>query len=237
MKSALEFKAIQVKALVKRKNVLTKKYESTPPEAMPFDVQSELAFLGQLLQEFEINESIYEARPAMIGIKNSRDEEWYFQQMKHWVARHPQATNGQFGKSTLYKFALHFFVENIALDAKNALLPMPELVQKIKGPSSDRAEAKANAILANIEGVLGLLLTMQQRQLDYIPEVFDAQTGIVKYAINPINKTEFQQFGAQTEMNLNSDLGQTYREYQKIRSRDKQLIKKYHQSGGQLQHD
>lgn len=58
--------------------------------------------------------------------------------------------------------------------------------------------------------------------------------GFVKYAINP---TEFQQFGAPTELNPNNELAQSYKEYKQIRSRDKQLIKKYHQTGGQLDDD
>lgn len=55
--------------------------------------------------------------------------------------------------------------------------------------------------------------------------------SFVKYAINPINTTEFQQFGGPTELNPNNELAQSYEEYKQIRSRDKQLIKKYHQTG------
>ncbi|MSB65616.1 hypothetical protein [Leuconostoc lactis] len=237
MKSAIEFKADQVKTLVKRKNILTKKYQTTLPTELPLDVESELNLVDTLLNEFSIDEEIFSKQAKTINIKNSRDEEWYFQQMKHWAERHPQATNGQFGKSTLYKFALHFFVENIALNSDNAGLNILDLAQKINSPISQKQDAKSDAIMANIEEVLGLLLTMQQRQLDYIPEAVDQQTGVIKYAINPINKTEFQQFGAPTEINLNTDLAQTYLEYKKIRSRDKQLIKKYHQTGGQLNND
>lgn len=237
MKSAIEFKADKVKTLVKRKNGLTKRYETTLPTEIPLAIKSELDLLENLLSEFTVDEEIFAKLAKTINIKNSRDEEWYFQQMKHWAQRHPQATNGQYGKSTLYKFALHFFVENIALNSANAGLNILDLAQKINITSSQKHDAKSNAIMANIEEVLGLLLTMQQRQLDYIPEVVDQQTGIVQYAINPINKTEFQQFGAPTEINPNTDLGQTYLEYKKIRSRDKQLIKKYHQTIGQLDND
>ncbi|MET3356671.1 UNVERIFIED_ORG: hypothetical protein ABIC58_000018 [Leuconostoc holzapfelii] len=237
MKSAIQFKTDQIKSLLKRKNNLLKRNESTLPSEVPFEVKSELEMIDRLLQEFDINQSIYDERPTMIGIKNSRDEEWYFQQMKHWVVRHPHATNGQFGKSAIYKYALHFFVENIALNSENARLDLSELTQKVNGVGSQKKDNQLSSKIANIEEQLGFLLTMQQRQLSYIPEVVDQQTGIVKYAINPINKTEIEQFGAPTEINPNTDLAQTYSEYKKVRSRDKQLIQKYHQLGGQIRND
>lgn len=237
MRDAIEFKASQMKALIKRKNVLNKRYETTLPEDIPLKVKSELDLIDKLLQEFNIDEKTFEKQGKTINIKNSRDEEWYFQQMKHWSERHPKATNGQFGKSTLYKFALHFFVENIALNAGNARLNYLELAQKVNDASPAKSDSKLAAQLANVENLLGFLLTMQQRQLEYIPEGVNLENGFVKYAINPINLTEFQQFGAPTELNPNNELAQSYEEYKKIRSRDKQLIKKYHQIGGQLDDD
>lgn len=226
-----------MKALIKRKNILNKKYEATLPEDIPLKVKSELDFIDKLLQEFDIDEEIFAKQGKTINIKNSRDEEWYFQQMKHWAERHPKATNGQFGKSTLYKFAVHFFVENIALNANNARLNYSDLAQKVNDAKPQNSDSKLTAQLSNVENLLGFLLTMQQRQLEYIPEGINLENGFVKYAINPINPTEFQQFGAPTELNPNNELAQSYEEYKKIRSRDKQLIKKYHQTGGQLDDD
>lgn len=237
MKDAIEFKTSQMKALIKRRNVLNKKYNTTLPEDIPLDVKSELEFIDKILQEFDIDEEIFAKQGKTINIKNSRDEEWYFQQMKHWAERHPKATNGQFGKSTLYKLALHFFVENIALNANNARLNYSELAQKVNDAKPQKSDAKLTTQLANVENLLGFLLTMQQRQLEYIPEGVNLDNGFVKYAINPINPTEFQQFGAPTELNPNNELAQSYEEYKQIRSRDKQLIKKYHQTGGQIDDD
>ncbi|TOZ02253.1 hypothetical protein [Leuconostoc pseudomesenteroides] len=237
MKDAIEFKTSQMKTLIKRRNILNKKYDTTLPEDIPLEVKSELNFIDKVLQEFDIDEEIFAKQGKTINIKNSRDEEWYFQQMKHWSERHPKATNGQFGKSTLYKFALHFFVENIALNANNARLNYLELAQKVNDASSTKSDSKLTTQLVNVENLLGFLLTMQQRQLEYIPEGINLENGFVKYAINPINPTEFQQFGTPTELNPNNELAQSYEEYKKIRSRDKQLIKKYHQTGGQLDDD
>ncbi|WP_273948586.1 hypothetical protein [Leuconostoc mesenteroides] len=237
MKDAIEFKKSQMKALIKRRNVLNKKNDTTLPEDIPLEVQSELTFIENLLNEFDINQSIFDERPTMIGIKNSRDEEWYFQQMRHWIERHPNALNAKFSRSSVYKFVLHFFVENIALNANNSRLNYSELAQKVNDANSTKSDSKLTAQLANVENLLGFLLTMQQRQLEYIPEGINLENGFVKYAINPINPTEFQQFGTPTELNPNNELAQSYEEYKKIRSRDKQLIKKYHQTGGQLDDD
>ena len=237
MKDAIEFKTSQMKALIKRRNVLNKKYDTTLPEDIPLDVKSELKFIDKILQEFDIDEEIFAKQGKTINIKNSRDEEWYFQQMKHWIERHPNALNAKFSRSSVYKFALHFFVENIALNANNARLNYSELAQKVNDANSTKSDSKLTAQLANVENLLGFLLTMQQRQLEYIPEGINLENGFVKYAINPINPTEFQQFGTPTELNPNNELAQSYEEYKKIRSRDKQLIKKYHQTGGQLDDD
>jgi len=193
VKDSIEFKTEQMKALIKRRNSLSKKYENTVPTEIPLEVKSELDFIDKLLQEFDIDQSIYDAKPKMIGIKNSRDEEWYFQQMVHWVNRHPSALNVKFSRSSIYKFVLHFFVENIALNSSNASLSISELAQKVNGVSSKKDDLKLITQMSNIENLLGFLLTMQQRQLEYIPEVIDPQNGFVKYAINPINQTEFQQ--------------------------------------------
>lgn len=237
MKNAIEFKTSQMKALIKRKNILNKKYQTTVPDDIPLEVKSELELIDNLLNEFDINQNFFDEKPTMIGIKNSRDEEWYFQQMKHWVERHPKSLNAKFSRSSVYKFALHFFVENIALNANNARLNYSELAQKVSDVGAKKSNSKLTVQLENVENLLGFLLTMQQRQLEYIPEGVNLENGFFKYAINPINPTEFQQFGAPTELNPNNELAQSYEEYKRIRSRDKQLIKKYHQTGGQLDDD
>ncbi|WP_273709243.1 hypothetical protein [Leuconostoc mesenteroides] len=55
MKDAIEFKTSQMKALIKRRNVLNKKYDTTLPEDIPLDVKSELKFIDKILQEFDID--------------------------------------------------------------------------------------------------------------------------------------------------------------------------------------
>ncbi|MGR8825294.1 hypothetical protein [Leuconostoc mesenteroides] len=59
MKDAIEFKTSQMKALIKRRNVLNKKYDTTLPEDIPLDVKSELKFIDKILQEFDIDEEIF----------------------------------------------------------------------------------------------------------------------------------------------------------------------------------
>lgn len=58
MKDAIEFKTSQMKALIKRRNVLNKKYDTTLPEDIPLEVKSELDLIENLLNEFDINQSI-----------------------------------------------------------------------------------------------------------------------------------------------------------------------------------
>lgn len=70
-----------------------------------------------------------------------------------------------------------------------------------------------------MEHLLGFLNTLQYRQLEYIPEVVNLQSGFVKYRFNPINETQFQQFDTPIEMSPNTYLGKAYAEYKKIRGR------------------
>ncbi|MFT9131631.1 MULTISPECIES: hypothetical protein [Lactobacillaceae] len=70
-----------------------------------------------------------------------------------------------------------------------------------------------------MEHLLGFLNTLQYRQLEYIPEVVNLQSGFVKYSLNPINETQFQQFDVPIEMSPNTYLGKAYAEYKKIRGR------------------
>lgn len=237
MKDTVEIRAQHMKTLLKRKNYLLKAYDIYLPEDIPLDVKSELDFIDELIQEMNVDEQVFNIQSKAINIRNSREEEWYFQQMSHWVQRHPAALNGQLSKGGIYKFALHFFVENVALNPSNANLNYSDLAQKVNHTGPSKADKKRDTQLSNIETLLGFLLTMQQRQLEYIPEGINLDNGFVKYAINPINPTEFQQFGAPTELNPNDELAQSYGEYKKIRSRDKQLIKKYHQAGGKIDDD
>lgn len=234
MKDTVEIRAQHMKTLLKRKNYLLKAYDTYLPENIPLNVKSELNFIDNVIQEMDVDEQVFNIQTKAINIRNSREEEWCFQQMSHWVQRHPAALNGQLSKSGIYKFALHFFVENIVLNPSNANLNYSDLAQKVNHTGPSKADKERDTQLSNIETLLGFLLTMQQRQLEYIPEGINLDDGFVKYAINPINPTEFQQFGAPTELNPNNELAQSYKEYKKIRSRDKQLIKKYHQAGGEI---
>jgi len=131
----------------------------------------------------------------------------------------------------IYRFALHFFIENIALNAANAKLQYGDLTQKLNALALKRENAKLEAQLANMDNLLGFLTTLQYRQLEYIPEKINLQNGLVDYSINPINETEFQLFSAPIEMSPNNDLGKSYAEYKKIRGREKLAIKKRHQKG------
>lgn len=234
MKNISQLKVLQSKRLLKRRNYLRKVYREVSPTEIPLSVNAELQLIDQMLQDLNIDAAIYQKQPKVISLRHSDSEEWYFQQLSRWLDRHPEAIGAKFNRSELYRFALHFFVENIALNAANAKLNYGELTQKVNALALKRENAKLEAQLANMENLLGFLTTLQYRQLDYIPEGIESINGpikLIKHSINPINETEFQQFGAPTEMTPNNDLGKAYAEYKKIRSREKLAIKKRHQQG------
>lgn len=111
------------------------------------------------------------------------------------------------------------FIENIALNAANATLKYGDLKQKVNDLGLKRENVNLKAQLANMKNLLGFLNTLQYRQLEYIPAVINLKSGFVKYSLNPINETQFQQFDAPIEMSPNTDLVKDYAEYKKIRDR------------------
>ncbi|MGR8808912.1 hypothetical protein [Leuconostoc citreum] len=236
MKDVFEFKIEHLKNLAKRKNYLTKKYQDVLADDVPKDVKDELKLIGHLFENAEVDESIYKAEPKTINIRNSRDEEWYFQQMSHWIEKHPQVTDGRFGRGSIYKFALHFFVENIALNPKNATLSSEKLAEKVKAMNQNNTQQNDSLLIRNIENMTSLLLAMQQKQFNYIPERIDEQ-GMVQYAISPMTHFELEQFGFETEINPNKELSKVFVNYKKIRNQDKQLVRKINQKGGTLYDD
>lgn len=231
MKNVSQLKVLQTKRLLKRQNYLRKVYRDVSPTEIPASVNEELQLIDHMLQDLNIDTAIYQKQPKVISLRHSDSEEWYFQQLFHWLDRHPEAIGAKFNRSEMYRFALHFFVDNIALNAANAKLKYGDLTQKVNALSLKRENAKLEAQLANMENLLGFLTTLQYRQLEYIPEVVNLKNGFVKYSLNPINETEFQQFGAPIEMIPNNDLGKAYAEYKKIRGREKLAIKKRNQKG------
>lgn len=231
MKNVSQLKVLQTKRLLKRQNYLRKVYRDVSPTEIPASVTEELKLIDHMLQDLNIDTAIYQKQPKVISLRHSDNEEWYLQQLFHWLDRHPEAIGAKFNRSEVYRFALHFFVENIALNAANAKLKYGDLTQKVNALALKRENAKLEAQLANIENLLGFLTTLQYRQLEYIPEFVNLKNGFVKYSLNPINETEFQQFGAPIEMSPTNDLGKAYAEYKKIRGREKLTIKKRHQKG------
>ncbi|MGR8774164.1 hypothetical protein [Leuconostoc citreum] len=231
MKNVSQLKVLQTKRLLKRQNYLRKVYRDVSPTKIPESVNVELNLIEQMLKDLDIDQSIYQKQPKVISIRHSNSDEWYFQQISHWLERHPEAIGANFNRSEIYRFALQYFVENIALNAANAKLVYGNLTQKVAALSRKRENAKLESQLANIESLLGFLTTLQYRHLEYIPERIDFQNSLVSYAINPISETEFQYFGAPTEMVPNNELGKAYAAYKKIRAREKLAIKKRHQHG------
>lgn len=164
----------------------------------PPSVTEESQLIDHMLQDLNIDTAIYQKQPKLISLRHSDSEEWYFQQLFHWLDCHPEAIGTKFNRSEIYRFALHFFVENIALNAANAKLKYGELTQKVNALALKQENAKLEAQLANMENLLRFLTTLQYRQLEYIPEKINLQNRLVDYSINPINETEFQKFGAPT---------------------------------------
>ncbi|WP_349535068.1 hypothetical protein [Leuconostoc citreum] len=236
MKNTFEFKTEHIKNLAKRKNYLLKKYKDVLAENIPKAIQVEMIIIDEMLASSDVAEGVYRKKPSTFSIKNSQDEEWYFQQMSRWIERHPDATDGKFWRGSIYKFALHFFVENIALNTTNATLSSEKLTEKVKGMNQNNKTQSDSQLIQNIENMTSLLLAMQQKQFNYIPERIDEQ-GMVQYAISPMTHFELEQFGFETEINPNKELSKVYVNYKKIRSRDKQLVRKINQKGGTLYDD
>ncbi|MFT8757379.1 hypothetical protein [Leuconostoc pseudomesenteroides] len=145
VKSAIQVQREAAVSLNKRLKILQNKYTDVLPEEIPQVVKNEILYINDLLASLTFGSADFSQKTKMVNIRNSCDEEWYMQQMQKWLDKHPNAITGQKGRSTIYKFALHFFVENIALQSENSLLNANELADRVKNMRY------RNGQLANIE--------------------------------------------------------------------------------------
>ena len=54
-----------------------------------------------MLQDLNIDTAIYQKQPKAISLRHSDSEEWYFQQLFHWLDRHPEAIGAKFNRSEI----------------------------------------------------------------------------------------------------------------------------------------
>ncbi|GAK31598.1 hypothetical protein WOSG25_110760 [Weissella oryzae SG25] len=126
--------------LSKRKNLLLKKYQNVQEDAIPDSVFEELDKIEALLQEVSIRKI-----PNQINIKMGELEKWYFTMMFDWMSAHPESFDSKsISMTEIYKFALHFFVENIVTVPGNSLMQVEKLRRKIG------SMGEANSIEKNI---------------------------------------------------------------------------------------
>jgi len=237
MQNAIEMKIMHIKKLVKKLNYLQKKNAQVLPESISLEDRDEIQLLERMLKDINVSEEDYQSRPQIVNFKNSRDDEWYFQQMKTWIQRHPTALNGQSGRSTIYKFTLHFFVENIVLQPDNTQLSELLLAERIKNLHKQTKKNIADFKLEKLEEMTSFTMAMIFKQYDYIPEEV-LNDKMINYAINSMNEYGFSNSIKASDINPNDQLGKTFKLYRELRQRDKQLIKKLNnKSGGGIQND
>ncbi|WP_349549761.1 hypothetical protein [Leuconostoc pseudomesenteroides] len=235
MKDALEIKIEQTKRLAKRKAYLSKKYKETLAQDLPLQVRTELAMIDALLENADVSEDTFRKQPSTIGIRNSRDEEWYFQQMMYWINKNPNAVDGQFGRSSIYKFALHFFVENVVLNPRNSSSTLNQLIDKMANLTTQKSNIKINAQNKNIEDSLSFMMAMIYQLVDHIPETVDHKD--IDYKLNPLSEIEIKTGGTETDLNDNAEFKNAFDAFKEVRERDKQKLKKINQSTGVLHDD
>lgn len=127
--------------LKKRRNILIKQYEKFPDEKIPEKVILELQSIQKLLNEVSIEDI-----PKQISLKMSDLEKWYFALMLDWIIDHPDAINAaRFSRAEIYKFTMHFFVDNIILNSKNQNLSFGTLKNKVS-KISEESELEKNIL-------------------------------------------------------------------------------------------
>lgn len=222
MRNAVDLKTDQTKKLIKRINFL----KNNKPDA-----DGEIEFLTQILNDMDVKDEDYESRPKLVNFKNSKDDEWYFQQMQQWLKRHPTVLGSKTGRSTIYKYTLHFFVEHIVLNPDNAKLTESQLAERINSEKTDTNTKNIELKIEQLEEMTSFIMALLFKQFDYVPEEVN-ERGMIGFAINSMNEFGFDTNVAASEINPNEQLGKTFRLYRALRSRDKQLIKKVNQRGG-----
>ncbi|MBS0949245.1 hypothetical protein JK159_02455 [Weissella minor] len=198
--------------LKRRMNILEKKFADDPTKADQ-EVLDEVKQIQLLLTQLNrVEELIAEdiSVPRNTPITNNLTEEWYRAIFLEWLSTHTSALkNIKTSKSAIYTFALHFFVDNIVLNPKNAALKYEQLVDKLNRLNERDADLKKiNFELADIRSILSFLNAMQ----------FEVNTLPVEGSARQLTPGAFGQL--RTEVNQNSDLGQAMQTYKKQRQGD-----------------
>lgn len=226
MKTAIELKTEKTNNLVKRIKFL----KDNKPES-----QEEIEFLQKMINDMDIKNEYYNSTPSIVNFRNTHNDEWYFQQMKNWVERHPTTVGGTTSRSKIYKYALHFFVENIALNPDNAKLTELQLAERINGSKYNESTKNVELKMNQLEEMVSFIMALLFKQFDYVPQNIN-ERGMIDFAINSMNEFGFENNVGASEINPNEQLGKIFKMYKEIRSRDKQLIKKINHRGG-IQYD
>lgn len=208
--SIFEIQAESEKKLKRRLNALSKKYQNVPEKDIPLDIKKEIIAIQQIMGQME-QEIPQKDKWETATVKGSEKEEWYYNMMRMWANTHTDALNenSKTARATLYRFALHFFVEQIVLSPKNNALSYSMLKEHVKTMTDkrDRELVKVTRKLKDIENMVAYLGSITNA---------DAET-------NPKFGTEFDAFvekGLPTDNNPESSFAKNLNVFSEKRQKD-----------------
>lgn len=110
-----------------------------------------------------------------ISVKDSVEENWYRSIAGYWLDQHIEAGVNSKQQSTIYKFALHFFVEQVVLNPQNSVLSYSSLLRKMEYLNAE--DQQLENIARDLEDIKGLasFIAAMDHEVNTLPDGMSKQ--------------------------------------------------------------
>lgn len=209
---------------LKRKNqnrlkYLQTKFKNYSDENLDDHVADELRGLMNVAEVLDYEPTDENLFKRQIAIKTSRQEVWYRETMKTWLAQHPETGVSGDNNAGMYRFALTFFVNQVILNPKNNTLSYGDLLKGMDEINdADPMLNQINNQMADLKEMTSFIAAM-----DYLENMQDFGPA---RQIDEVIQTDIR-----SEIDESSQYAKDYNAYQKRRKND--LANKRHRRRGE----
>lgn len=209
---------------LKRKNqnrlkYLQTKFKNYSDENLDDHVADELRGLMNVTEVLDYEPTDENLFKRQIAIKTSRQEVWYRETLKTWLAQHPETGVSGDNNAGMYRFALNFFVNQVILNPKNNTLSYGDLLKGMDEINdADPMLNQINNQMADLKEMTSFIAAM-----DYLENMQDFGPA---RQIDEVIQTDIR-----SEIDESSQYAKDYHAYQKRRKND--LANKRHRRRGE----
>lgn len=193
--------------LKKRLAILEKKFNSDP-DNVDAKMLQETNQIDDLLKLLDEPESIDQKSKNVVPIRENAEESWYRSLAGYWFGQHSETGVNPTQQSTIYKYILRFFVDQVVMNPENFGMSYPALLNKMEHLNSDDGQLKdISRDLEDIKKVISFIAAMEHER-NTLPE------GMQQFTPEMFEELH-------SEINPSGPLGIALRQFERNRMEDK----------------